>query len=387
MLDLSRSIRGLLSGAIQQARQAEDEGEWARAVVCWQEAARLSEQVAQSASSDQERAMRQRASIEFREQARKMEALEKSGVSKAAQIGSNKQASDELRSQIQAFQHRSNVGWDQVAGLDETVGMIQSAYALSLARPPHGVELRARHNLLFYGPPGCGKSLLAAAASHSLDATFFNVPVSGLLSKWFGESSRLIAALFAEARRHPASVLFLDEIDAIAGTRDTQDSNASRQILANLLTELDGVATKDLDNTLITIAATNAPWHLDEAVLSRFTRRVYIPLPDWAARRQMFEIHLIRCGFELEQSLDDMAAATEGYSGREIEQVCQALIERMIWKQNPELVSLAGQGRAALAAYTVSIRPIADADLQSVLGKHLPQTSPESMAKFTQWGQ
>ena len=387
MLDLSRSIRGLLGGAVQQARQAEDEGEWARAAACWQEAARLSEQVAQSVRSDQERSMRQRASIEFREQARKMEALEKSGASKAALVGSNTPAGDELRRQVQSFQYRSSVGWDQVAGLDETVRMIQSAYALGLAQPPSGVDLRARHNLLFYGPPGCGKSLLAAAASHSLDATFFNVPVSGLLSKWFGESSRLVSALFAEARRHPASVLFLDEIDAIAGTRDTQDSNASRQILANLLTELDGVATKTLDNTLITIAATNAPWHLDEAVLSRFTRRVYIPLPDCAARRQMFEIHLVRCGFELELSLDDMAAATEGYSGREIEQVCQALIERMIWKQNPQLVSLAGQGRAALAAYTMSIRPIAVADLQLVLGKNPPQTSPESIAKFTQWGQ
>ncbi|MBL8890257.1 MAG: ATP-binding protein [Planctomycetaceae bacterium] len=386
MLDLSRSVRGLLNQAVDQAKLAQQQQRWANAAESWDEAARLAIVIAESSRSNSEKTARQRAASEFRQLAQQIRERMAAGTEARLDSISPVDDRDELSAAIQSFRHRSTIGWNQVAGLDETVRAIQSAYALSVARLPQGIELRGKHNLLFYGPPGCGKSLLAAAASNGLDAAFFNVPVSGLVSKWFGESSKLVSALYREARRFPISIVFLDEIDALATTRDSQDSNASRQILANLLSELDGVASKDHPNIVITIAATNTPWDLDSAILSRFSRRVLIPLPDDAARAKLFQLQLLDRGFQLETSLDDLGVLTKGFSGREIEQICQALIERMIWRENPNLTALSARGQAALADYTVTAAPIRATDVEAVLRQFTPQTTRETQQKFERWG-
>ncbi len=223
MLDLSRSVRGLLDGAIGQARRAQHQNRWLEAARAWEEAARLSELIAQSSPIDSEKQMRTKAAKQFRLAAEKLRCIQaptKPQVKAEGNSTSPKSTPSELTSTVKSFQHQSNVSWDQIAGLDNTVRAIQSAYALNLARAPEGVSLRSNRNILFYGPPGCGKSLLAAAASHGLDAVFFNVPVSGLVSKWFGESAKLVSALYQEARQHPSSIVFLDEIDALAGDRE-----------------------------------------------------------------------------------------------------------------------------------------------------------------------
>lgn len=386
MLDLSRSLRGLLSNAVDQAKLAQQEQRWREAADAWDEAARLAETIAEAARSASEKTSRQRAATEFRAIAQQLRQKQVAGGAAVSDLSPPSEAPDELSTVIQSFRHRSTIGWDQIAGLEDTVRAVQSAYALSVAQLPQGIELRGKHNLLFYGPPGCGKSLLAAAASNGLDAAFFNVPVSGLVSKWFGESAKLVSALYREARQFPISIVFLDEIDALATTRDNQDSNASRQILANLLSELDGVANKDHPNIVITIAATNTPWDLDSAVLSRFSRRILIPLPDDAARAKLFQLLLLERGFQVEATLEALVAATSGYSGREIEQICQALVERMIWRENPDLSALAAHGQQALAGYTMASAPIRTTDLQTVLSQFSPQNSLESLGKFERWG-
>jgi len=386
MLDLSRSIRGLLDQAVDQAKRAQQEQRWPAAADAWDEAARLSDTIADSSRSASDQTARRRAAEDFRRVAEQLRQKTTGGGRANSDLTQPAEVPDELTAAIQRFRHRSTVGWDQIAGLEDTVRAIQSAYALSVARSPQGMELRAKHNLLFYGPPGCGKTLLAAAASNGLDAAFFNVPLSGLVSKWFGESAKLVSALYREARQFPISIVFLDEIDALATSRDNQDSNAGRQILANLLAELDGMTTKDHPSIVITIAATNTPWDLDAAISSRFSRRILIPLPDAPARAKLLQLLLLDRGFQLESTLDSLVTVTHGYSGREIEQICQALIERMIWRENPNLSALAAHGHTALAAYTITSAPIQATDVADVLAQFAPQNTADSLQKFARWG-
>ncbi|MFM7930096.1 MAG: AAA family ATPase, partial [Pirellula sp.] len=154
---------------------------------------------------------------------------------------------------------------------------------------------------MFYGFPGTGKTLLAAALCNALEATFYVVKCGDLLSKYYGESPKIVHALFEEARRQPQSIIFIDEFDALAGNRDGMDNSADRRLLVSLLTELDGIQHKGSGarkNHVFTIAATNTPLVLDEAILSRFKRRIHIPLPDQAARKEMLKIHLSDRGYQ-----------------------------------------------------------------------------------------
>jgi katanin p60 ATPase-containing subunit A1 len=182
--------------------------------------------------------------------------------------------------------HKSDVQWGDIGGLEDTKDSIKSAYALALAQKPAGVQVSSWRNLLMYGPPGTGKTLLAAATAGNLEATFFNVKVSSLLSKYFGESTKLISALFSVARRLSPAVIFLDEFESLTPVRGSGESGAERRIVSTLLAELDGLQAKDDTGFVLTICATNLPWLLDLAILSRFQRRIYVPLPDPDARRR-----------------------------------------------------------------------------------------------------
>ncbi len=286
---------------------------------------------------------------------------------------------------MQGLIHRSTISWQDIAGLDETKIAIQTAYALSLAKAPVGVRLHPVRNILLYGPPGNGKTLIAAACSHALDATFFNVKVSQLLSKYFGESSKLVTALFEEARRRAPSVVFFDEVDALTGTRHGHDVTAERRMLANLLSELDGVSEKDSQQYVMTIAATNMPWAMDPAILSRFERKILIPLPDTAARERILQLHLEERGYSVEGGLTTLIEHTEGYSGRELERIAKLLVEKMLQVRNPGLPRAAAQGRAAIAAYQIQVTSITRSVVNGILASVRPETTPTMLQRFTEF--
>ena len=219
-VDLSRSIRPLLEGAMDRASRCEQSGRWREAAEAWDEAARLARQFATNAASASEKQRRLKTAEQFTQNAvrarqpRTQPSQTTPPERPHSAVPTGSEEVSEHQAAVQALLHRSTVGWDDIAGLGETKRAIQSAYALSLATAPAGVQLSPVRNILFYGPPGCGKSLLAAATSRGLEASFFNVKVSNLLSKYFGESSRLVSALYAEARQQSPSVVFLDEVDA-----------------------------------------------------------------------------------------------------------------------------------------------------------------------------
>ena len=175
-------------------------------------------------------------------------------------------------------------------------------------------ERKPWRGILLYGPPGTGKSHLAKAVATEVDATFFSVSSSDLVSKWVGESEKLVSALFEEAARRRPAIIFIDEVDALASTRRDGESDASRRLKNELLVRMSAI-----ESGVLVLGATNIPWELDAAVRRRFERRVYIPLPDEGARRELLRIHLGETPHSLAPSdLDRLASRTMGLSGADV---------------------------------------------------------------------
>lgn len=291
----------------------------------------------------------------------------------------------DYESEVLALIEESKIRWGDIGGLDETKRAIKQAYGLAMAQKPKGVRIDSWRNMLFFGPPGTGKTLLAAATAGSLDATFFNVKVSNVLSKYFGESTKILSALFSAARRMSPAVIFLDEFESLTPQRGDGDSGAERKIVSTLLAELDGLASKDDENYVLTIGATNLPWLLDSAILSRFQKRIYVPLPDPEARRAILEIHLAKRGHKSTVSMERLVTRTEGYSGREIEQICQTAIANMTRRANPDLMELVDKGQAALRQYVIKVEALNEADFQVAFEQIHPSTDANLVQRHQDW--
>jgi vacuolar protein-sorting-associated protein 4 len=216
------------------------------------------------------------------------------------------------------LQDKPNVSWEDVAGLEQAKESLKEAVILPI-KFPHLFQGKRQpwKGILLYGPPGTGKSYLAKAVATEANSTFFSVSSSDLVSKWMGESERLVKQLFNMARENKPSIIFIDEIDALCGPRGEGESEASRRIKTELLVQMDGVG-KDSKGVLI-LGATNIPWQLDSAIRRRFQRRVHIGLPDLPSRMRMFELAVGTTPCELTPvDYKKLAAMTEGYSGSDI---------------------------------------------------------------------
>lgn len=292
---------------------------------------------------------------------------------------------DDYEQEVLQLIHKSDVKWDQIGGLDDTKNAIKSAYALALAKKPKGVQISSWRNLLLYGPPGTGKTLLAAATAGNLEATFFNVKVSSLLSKYFGESTKLISALFAVARTLSPAVIFLDEFESLTPSRGSGESGSERRIVSTLLAELDGLQGKDDDSFVMTICATNLPWLLDLAILSRFQRRIYVPLPDPTAREAILGIQLSRRGHHSQVAIHELVERTDGFAGRELEQLGQIAINNMIRRANPDLLKVVDQGLMKLSSYHLRIEPLSYGDFESAFSQIKPLADPKVVRRYEAW--
>lgn len=295
------------------------------------------------------------------------------------------ETADHYDDEITALIFKSSVNWDDIGGLADTKREIKLAYGLSMVKSPQGVKMQGWRNILFYGPPGTGKTLLAAATSNGLEATFFNVKVSNLLSKYFGESSKLVTALYTTARRLAPSVIFLDELESLTGQRDGGESGAELRVVSTFLTELDGLTGKDSDTYVLTVGATNVPWLIDKAILSRFEKRIYVPLPDAAARESILKIHLEKKGHSLAFPSSELLNRSDGYSGRELEQLAAEAVKRMVEEMNPTLVDLVEQGRDVLSKYELRLRPLELRDFETAFAVLKPQTTRTDLAQYDKW--
>lgn len=385
-VDLSAQIFSSYERALARAKTYLDKGRVLEAAAAYRQCAAYLRQYAQQLYDPRIRPHWIAKAKEYEELAHQIEAGElKPSRRVAVTDKGGPEGEDDYEMLVTGLIHRSSVTWDQIGGLESVKREIKRAYGLTLAKKPRGVKLEGWRRVLFFGPPGTGKTMLAAATSNGLEATFFNVRVQDILSKYFGESNKIIQALFVTARKFAPSVVFLDDIESIMGQRGGVDSGTEARIVATLLTELDGLSSKDDPRYVLTIASTNLPWLLDKAILSRFQKRIYIPLPDQAARRCILQLHIDGKGLATRVPYEDLAVRTEGYSGREIERLCQEAIQHMIEKTNPDLVTIVDQGQEAIREYQLKTRPLEEEDWAEAFQHVKPETTQEDLKRFEEW--
>jgi len=192
-------------------------------------------------------------------------------------------------------------------------------YFKGIRRPWRGVML--------FGPPGTGKTLLAKATAHETGTTFFNCSATTLASKYRGESEKITRLLFEMSRHYAPSTIFFDEIDSLCSSRGSDtEHEASRRVKSEILTQMDGIVSddgSDENKNVMVLGATNFPWDLDEALRRRLEKRVYIPLPDYDGRCQLFNINLRDVDISDDVDFDSLANASDGFSGADITNLCR----------------------------------------------------------------
>jgi vacuolar protein-sorting-associated protein 4 len=233
--------------------------------------------------------------------------------------------------------------------------------------------------ILFYGPAGCGKTLIAKAVAAEINATFFNVSAGNIVSKWLGESERLVMNLFELARKSQPAIIFMDELDSIGVSRSGDDVGGERRLKTQLLTELQGLES-DPEERITVIGATNLPWELDFALRSRFEKKIHVPLPDSVARQRIFEIHMEEVEVAPDVDYGELADLSEGYSGREISVVCrEAAME--------PIRDLQRSGRLDDGEVILEVRPVSRDDFLEAIENIRPATSPEEMRRYIEWAE
>ena len=195
------------------------------------------------------------------------------------------------------------------------------------------------------------------------------------MSKWLGESEKLIKELFKLAKEEQPSIVFVDEVDAIATQRGSRDEiGGERRIKTQLLIEMEGIKGKAQER-IIVLGATNRPWEIDPAFRRRFEKRVYVTLPDESARKRVFEIHTDGIPLEADVSFDELAKITEGFTGSDIALLCRDAIMIPI-RELDSTGALATDGEP---------RPVRRSDFIDSLAKMKPVVSPDELRKFEEW--
>lgn len=286
-----------------------------------------------------------------------------------------------------------DICWNDIVGLENAKRLVKEAVVYPIKYPQlfTGI-LSPWKGLLLYGPPGTGKTLLAKAVATECNTTFFNISASTIVSKWRGDSEKLVRVLFELARFHAPSTIFLDELESLMSQRgagSSGDHEGSRRMKTELLVQMDGLSKSD--DLVFLLAASNLPWELDHAMLRRLEKRILVDLPTEDARKQMLHHHLppvIRSennGLDIKTEIeyDLFAKKLEGYSGSDIKLLCKEAAMRPLRKIFDVLENVSTDG-SSTPLPQFQLDPITNADLEAALTTTKP-SARQLQNRYADW--
>ncbi|XP_054002897.1 ribosome biogenesis protein SPATA5 isoform X1 [Hylaeus anthracinus] len=249
-----------------------------------------------------------------------------------------------------------NVRWSDIGGQNDLKLKLKQAVEWPLRHPEafQRMGITPPRGVLMFGPPGCSKTMIAKALATESKVNFLNIKGSELFSKWVGESEKAVREVFRKARQVSPSIVFIDEIDALGSERTSSangGSNVQERVLSQLLTELDGVTAL---GSVTLVAATNRPDKIDKALLrpGRLDRIIYVPLPDYETRQEIFDIKLRNMPIAKDVNIQDLVELTEGYSGAEIQAICHEAAMKALEEDLNAAIITKEHFKAALAIIT-----------------------------------
>ena len=309
----------------------------------------------------------------------KSEDGEETGIEKFTSFETKQTSSQEsVESEDAEPSEKPNISWGDVAGLEDAKKAIKEVIVYPVKRPDL-FPLGWSRGLLLFGPPGCGKTLLAAAVANEIEAQFIQIDPANIMSKWLGAAEQNVAKIFGAARRTAIGgkpvIIFMDEVDSILGVH-TNEVGGEVRMRNQFLKEMDGLQDKGKNYHLYVVAATNKPWDLDWAFIRRFQKRVMVPLPDYATRLQMFELNSAQLEMTPDVDFHILTQLTEGYSGSDIKDICQVVRQEVIRE-------LFDSGKAD---DPVSMpRPLTMQDFTQSITNRKPSVSQEMIKEYDKW--
>ncbi|MGD0450954.1 MAG: AAA family ATPase [Candidatus Bathyarchaeia archaeon] len=273
---------------------------------------------------------------------------------------------------------KPNISWGEVVGLDTAKKAVKEAIVYPVQRPDL-FPLGWPRGILLFGPPGCGKTLLAAAVATEIDANFYSIDAASIMSKWLGEAEQNVSKLFGTARKSAIegkpAIVFVDELDSLMGAH-TNEVGGEIRVRNQFLKEMDGIVDKGKNLHVYVIGATNKPWDLDWAFIRRFQKRILVPLADHGTRLSMLKLYSSTLAIDTDVDLQELARLSEGFSGSDIRDVCQSAQLKLIGEFFESGKAMDKEAKPRLLTMT---------DFRQILEERKPSVSLDMLSAYSRW--